>query len=59
MMMDKRKVSQFLNWLYLLHNIPQEKRHYLDEFIVTLRHYERHKGSTFLLLVIKEVRIAL
>jgi len=43
----------------MVNNISSEEISSLMPFIYTLRHYEKHKGKKFLILVIKEVRIAL
>jgi hypothetical protein len=57
--MDMKMVNHFIKWLGILNNLSSEKLSSLKQFILTLSHYEKHKGSEFLIKVLKEVRIAL
>jgi hypothetical protein len=57
--MNLQMVNQFLNWLCLIYDIDSKKLLLLRSLIKTFCHYEKHKGSKFLIKIIKEVRISL
>lgn len=53
------EVIRFSKWICTIYGLPHQNIKLLYPFIRTLCHYEKNKGSMFLILVMKEVRVHL